>query len=155
MQETKIKLESKIKEMINSGELKIRPKWYFVAIAALYALGFLLLLLICILFISILLFKSRTLPPHKAYELFTSLETLPFMILGLFALLIISAYTLRSNYSFIYKKPALASIFFLLILMLSLSYLIDIMSLHDKIEKRMHVRPMFMIDKMYKPRYNH
>lgn len=150
MQKIKNDIQQKIDEMIISGELSMTPKWHFMIRGVLYALGFILIFLISVLFISILLFKSRTLPPHTAYELLSSIETLPYIILSLAMLLLVSIYMIKSDYSFIYKRPAAISLGLILIFILSLAYIADIMTLHDKVERRMHFRPMPYIGEIYK-----
>lgn len=144
-------IHNKIREVIESEGIKMKPKWYFIMHAILVVLGLLFLFLISVFFISFFLFKQRLLPPHEVRDTLMSMQLTPWLLTGILVLMISVISFLNSEYNFVYKRPVIIVAFVLVLLTIAASFAIDKMTMHDGIRDRFKKMgpPIKFMDDMY------
>jgi hypothetical protein len=108
------KIEEQVLTAIESGRVKMRPRWQFVLQAALLGIGAVMLLFVLLYLVSFILFVLHQngawfVPNFGAPGWFALFRRLPWVLIGLSAIFIIILEVLVRRYSFAYRRPLLAS----------------------------------------------
>ncbi len=119
-------------DKITSGELKMKPKWYFALGTFLGIIGIILAIISSIYFTSIIFFISRPHGPNGANRLQQLVESLPLWV-PIVAILSISAgvYFLK-KFDFSYQKNLKLVILISIFSIISAAYAIDMYGLNDQ-----------------------
>jgi len=99
---------------IESGKVKMRPKWHFVARAILFTVGIIFLLLTLLFLASFIVYVLRQngvwfAPAFGLRGVGVFVRSLPWLLIAVAALFIVALEALVRHYSFGYRKPLLYS----------------------------------------------
>jgi hypothetical protein len=114
-------IHNDVMRRIREGEASMRPRWHFILLSTLAALGAVIAFLAIVFVSSLLIFFLREsgalyLPGFGGRGWWDLLRSLPFSILILILLFVLVLEVLVRRYSFVYKKPLLASVLAILAL---------------------------------------
>ncbi|GAB4218711.1 MAG: hypothetical protein Fur009_1010 [Candidatus Microgenomates bacterium] len=128
---SKQNLKKQILEKIKKGEVKMKPKWYFVLGSLLLFIGFLLATMSSIFIFNLILFLLRThYGPMYQYRLQMILLNYPWWLILIGFLSIFFGVRLLKEYDFSYKKNFWFLVLgYILIIFLS-AYIIDYFNLN-------------------------
>lgn len=107
-------IEEQVLEHIQQGEATMRPRWYFVLQAALFAVGTLLVMLTLFFLISFVTFALRVsglwfMPTFGWRSAWPVLWSLPWLLIALVGVFVILLELLVRHYAFAYRRPLLYS----------------------------------------------
>lgn len=107
-------LRDNILAPIKDGKVKMRPRWYFVILAALYLVGVILAILFLLYLVSFVIFIFQQsnlwfLPRFGLRGMHEFLISLPWILIFLAILFIIILEVLVKRYSFVYRRPLIYS----------------------------------------------
>jgi len=133
-------ISQKVISRIEKGELKMRPKAYFVAktilIAGLLTLAFLLALYFSSLIIFVLRMNDILLFHGMGFQAIRSIVvSFPWYLVLLVIGLVVLVEAVAKRFNFIYRKPLIISLLIILILVFLSSLLIEKSSLHHSFFK--------------------
>lgn len=126
--EQKIKnIKEKILNYVNSNEVSIKPKWYFVFKLIFKIIVILIVFLVVIYFFSFfnLIVYEKSLMGLTNMRNLGFVFTLPWLILLLLLILLIVLEFLIRKFSFVYKKPLIYSLFGLVFLVLIIGFALN------------------------------
>jgi hypothetical protein len=131
-------MRTSVMDAIQSGRVKMRPRWHFVFLSTLSALGILIGLLALVYATSLVLFLLREsgalfLPGFGGRGWWDLLRSLPFPTLLLILIFIIVLEVLARRYAFVYKKPLLTSALGIVVLIVLGGYLLAQTPLHAQL----------------------
>ncbi len=121
----KDKILKKVMSEIDSGNVKMKPKSYFIFGAIAMIIGLTSMLIIGILFTSIIIFSLRLHGPMAQFKINTMIESFPWWALVLGILGTVVGIRLLKKYDFSYKKNFGAITGIIIFAILISSYLID------------------------------
>jgi hypothetical protein len=109
------KIEHDVLTAIASGRVKMRPRWKFILEATLLGVGAILVFLILLYLVSFILFILHEngawfVPDFGAPGWFALFRRLPWILIGFAALFIAILEVLVRRYSFAYQRPLLATV---------------------------------------------
>lgn len=118
-----IDFKEQVMKAINTGAVSMRPRWYFALIATLVTTGGVALLLSVIYLSSFIIFVLRrngisVVPAFGAPGWFAFLFSLPWILIGLLIIFIITLEILVRRYAFSYQRPLLFSVSAILVLVI-------------------------------------
>lgn len=131
----KTDLIEKIKDEINSGEIKILPKSHFIWKTILLAISLAIAFLSMVYFVSLFVFMLRREgpPSPQFFKALINIDTLPLFII-LFALVgVLIVEYLFKKYSFAYRLPTIYTLLFVIFAILISSLVVDRIKLHDHV----------------------
>jgi hypothetical protein len=127
-----------IMQRIQDGQARMRPRWHFLLLSALTALGALIAFLALLFAASLVLFFLR-----ESGALYLSglgsrgwwdlMRSLPLSILLLLLLFVVILEVLVRRYAFVYKKPLLASVLSIVVLVVLGGFVIAQTPLHGRL----------------------
>lgn len=126
MVDEKNTIKDSVKELIHKGELRMKPKWYFILKSVLNIFSIVIIFfatLYLIAFISFVMREKmylRMAPPGVGQ--FTM--ALPWIVVLFSLFLLIVLEILVRKYSFVYKRPLAYTLFFLVFLVVLMSLII-------------------------------
>ena len=126
-------------DAIKKGRIEMRPRWHFVLLSALAALGGFIVLLSLLYLVSLSFFLLRESGAWFAPSLggrgwFSLLRSIPWLLI-LFSVVFIGILEiLVRRYSFVYRKPLLLSIGAILVIILVGGFAIATTSFHRQME---------------------
>lgn len=134
-QQQKNSISDKILNKIRSGEVKMRPKIYFILRAVLIVLGVVAVALFALFLISFINFNLRAsgswfLPGFGFRGLGIFFSSLPWLLILIAVLLIIVLEVLVKQFSFAYRRPILYSILGIILLVFLGSFIIGKTQVH-------------------------
>lgn len=137
-QQEKNFITNKVLNKIKRGEVKMRPKTYFIFKAVLLALGTLFLTLFIICLISFIVFSLRAngvlfLPKFGFPGIKLLLGSLPWLLVFLAIILIILLQIFAKHFSFVYRRPIIYSLLVVIMIVSAGSFLIDRTSFHPNL----------------------
>lgn len=114
-------IKDKILSAIQSGQVKMRPRWHFILQASLTACGVIIVLLALLFLTSFIVFSLRQsgvwFTPTFGYRgLGIFITSLPWLLIGLAVIFMIILEILVKKYSFAYRQPLLYSVLSLVLL---------------------------------------
>lgn len=127
MEEKLQNIKDKILSYINHGEVKMKPKSYFVLRSILQGLS-ILIVFIAILYLASfvsLIMKEKDVLSFKPHELRSFLLGIPWMIVFLSLILLIVLEVLTRKFAFVYKKPIAYSLFATIVLVLVIGLILN------------------------------
>lgn len=131
-------------ERIKSGEIKMKPRWYFVFGSLASVAGLVSLLVVTIFLFNFAIFSLRTNGYMRGYKYNQIIASFPWWALVLAVLGVLLGVTLLKKYDFSYKKNFLTIVFGLITSLLVASLLIDFLGVNDVFVRK------GMMKKMYK-----
>ncbi len=134
-------IKDSVLKTIESGRVKMLPKWKFVLRTSLMIVGVVLIALTALYLASFIVFMLRQsgalFAPGFGYpgvKIF--LTSLPWVLIGASILFIILLETLVKHYSFAYGRPLLYSVFGVLALVITGGVVIGFSPLHEQLFER-------------------
>lgn len=148
---------------IERGEVKMRPRWHFVLIAAVAVLSFIVLILALLYVASLAHFLLRTsgvwFAPRFGWSGWMELlRGLPWLLVLLVTVLVVALEMLVRRYAFAYRQPILVSVFVIMIIVVAGGFLVSRTQLHPIMYDRVNQGRMPMMGRMYRmslPRDGH
>lgn len=129
-------IEKNVMTKIKKGQVKMKPKSYFILGSILMAIGVISAITVAILFLSVDIFSLRLHGPFYQKHINHMLAIFPWWSLIISLMGIISGYYLLKKYDFSYKKNAKAILIFVIICVILAAYLIDYFSLNNILLKQ-------------------
>jgi hypothetical protein len=120
-------IKNKILEKINSSQIYMKPKWFFI-VRFIFRLVFAFIVFFAVLYIvsfTALLFKEKgpvDLFGFGPQGMHLFISTIPWLLMFAFLVLVVLLEILVRKFSFIYKKPLLYSLFLLIFTVLLASF---------------------------------
>jgi hypothetical protein len=108
-------VQEKVLGAINAGAVSMRPRWHFMLVAALVAIGSVIAFLSVIYLSSFIIFVLRRngilfVPAFGVPGWFAFLVSLPWILIGLLLIFLIVLELLVRRYSFSHQRPLLVSV---------------------------------------------
>jgi hypothetical protein len=135
----------------------MRPRWHFLLLSTLTALGAVIAFLALLFAVSLVVFFLREsgtlyLPALGSRGWWDLFRSLPLSILVLLLLFVVVLEVLVRRYAFVYKKPLLTSVLFIIVLVLVGGYGIARTPLHGRLVMlARHDRLPPPLDSLYRP----
>jgi len=131
-------LTNKVLDKLQSGQIKMHPKKYFILKTALIVLSVIIVAFFTLYLISFIIFAMRAsgawyLPNFGFYGLKAFLAFLPWLLILMAAALIIVLEILVKHFSFAYRRPIFYSALGIIIITLSGSLVIDKTRFHSNL----------------------
>jgi hypothetical protein len=136
-------IEKKVMAQIEKGEIKMKPRAYFVFGGILMAIGVITAIITTVIFLSINIFSLRLHGPFYQFHLIHMLRTFPWWAFIFSLIGIVSGYYLLKKYDFSYKKNYKLITIFVLVCIVIASYLIDYFSLNNFFLKQPPLRGFY------------
>ncbi len=148
-------ITEKVVSKIEKGELKMKPRAYFIAkmisVIGLLVLAFLLVLYFGSLIIFILRVNDILLFHGMGFQVIRSiLLSFPWYLVFLIFILITLIGILGKGFRFIYRKPLILTLFSILILVIASSFLIERSSLHYSFFRMAEEERLPLAGRMYR-----
>ena len=135
MTKQKINIENKIMDKVLSGEVKMKPKWYFILGSVISYIGLTGSIIGAIFFTNLTIFLIKKKGPGTG-RIQILIDSFPIWIPILALLLFILGIWLLRKYDFSYKKNFLSIIIVLLTAVFLSAQIIDLLGLNDIWSKR-------------------
>lgn len=127
--------EEQILNKINSGEIKMRPKYFFVLRGIMIGLAAILFLLVAAFLISFIFYIIRPGAASAAgLRIFYSL--FPWVLLGIAILFLAGLAFLLKQYPFVYRKPLILLPLGIIAAVVLISIAAQLASVHERLERR-------------------
>lgn len=122
-------MQEKVLETIKSGQVSMRPRWYFVLRAALLLTGIFILSLALLFILSFILFALRQagawfMPSLGPRGWYAFARSLPWTLISLSLIFLFILEVLVRRYAFAYRKPLIYSLCGLVIAAIAGSYVV-------------------------------
>ncbi|MDB5260455.1 MAG: hypothetical protein JWN37_686 [Candidatus Nomurabacteria bacterium] len=143
IEQTTREISEKVMSAIRTGGILPHSRWYFIIRNIIYA-AFVLVLLLAILYLSsFILFALQAsgftlLSGSKFFGIMTILNSLPWVLLLLVIIGIVSTLLLSRSAAFTYRTPTLYVFLGIIILVIAVSAIVSSFDLHKKIYERGH-----------------
>lgn len=119
-------------EKIKKGEIKMKPRWYFLLGAILTFIGFLSTTIFSILSLNFILFiLKKHYGPMYQYRLQLMLKNFPWWLIIFSILGIFIGIKILKEYRFSYKKNIIFVVIFYLLIVILSAFLIDKLNLNN------------------------
>lgn len=140
---------------INSGEIKMRPKIYFVAGSVIMFAGLVLSIITSAFFLNLTRFIIRSQSPMKQFRLEQMIYNFPWWIPLIGLLSIILGIYLLKKYDFSYKKNFLLIILSFLIAVFAAGWIIDLLGINQMLERKGPMKRFYQKYKIYPYQYRY
>jgi hypothetical protein len=130
-QNNSIDFSQEIMTKVKTGEINMRPKWYFVLGSSLLFLALVTLIILAVFLFNVSLFALRRQGPMHLWRLEMLLSNLPLWIPILAILALWGGIKLLKKYDFSYKKNFLLIIITFVIAIISAAWAIDSLGLNE------------------------
>jgi hypothetical protein len=156
-------IAERIIDKIKEGEIKMKPKAYFIARMVLFVLGITVLSLFLIYIVSFIIFSSRIsggwfLPQFGFSGIGILLRSLPWLLISLSIILIIFLEIFAEHFSFIYKKATVYSLFGIIGIVLLAGFMVGLSPFHTSLFQSARNGELPLIGSFYErqgaPRFN-
>ncbi len=137
-QQEKNSIIDKVLNKIKSGRVKMKPKIYFILKTVLLISGTLVLISFIIYFVSFVIFSLRVsgvlfLPKFGFSGMKIFLNSLPWFLILIIAILIILLEIFAKKFTFVYRRPILYSLLGIIMIVFIGSFLIDKTPFHSNL----------------------
>lgn len=154
-EEQKKSITEAVLNKINSGDIKMTPRIYFILRAALLVFFVFTLTLFIIYIISFILFSLRAsglwfLPRFGLFGIKIFFSSLPWFLILLAVIVVIILEVLAKHFSFIYRRPVVYSLLGIVIIVLAISFLIDKTPFHPDLFRMIKDRPLPIVSHFYR-----
>jgi len=134
-EENKQSISEIVAAKIKSGEIKMKPKFYFAFKIFLLAAGLFLLTFAALFLVSFIMFYLRVngifaSPAANFWGLRVLFSSLPWVLILLVVLLIATSEIFAKHFSFVYRKPVLYSVLAIILIILVGGFIIDRTNFH-------------------------
>lgn len=155
-------LEKNVMDAINSGRVRMRPRWKFVLSGTLAALGTLILIFTLLFIASFAIFTLRQsgalfVPVFGMQGLFAFFAALPLILIVLLILFVAILEILVQRYRVGYRTPLLVSVLAILLIVVLGGYALERTRIHEELLQQARgpggLPPPFSI--MYRPGAQH
>ncbi len=128
-----------IMDAIKKGNVQMRPRWHFVLLSSLAALGVFIVLLVLLYIVSLSLFFLRDsgaliAPSFGGRGWFSLLRSVPWLLVLFSLVFIVILEVLVRRYAFVYRKPLLLSVALIFLIVLGGGFAIAETSFHRQME---------------------
>ncbi|NMC51592.1 hypothetical protein GYA54_02595 [Candidatus Kuenenbacteria bacterium] len=144
MSNKEIDLKEKIMERIKSGEIKMKPRWYFVFGSLASAAGLVSILVVTIFLVNFAIFSLRTNGYMRGYKYDQIIASFPWWALVLAVFGVLLGVVLLKKYDFSYKKNFSTIVLSLLVSLLIAGLLVNFLGINDVFARK------GMMKKIYK-----
>ncbi|HNV45036.1 MAG TPA: hypothetical protein PKG78_01175, partial [Candidatus Woesebacteria bacterium] len=124
-------LSQEIMSKVKTGEINMKPKWYFVLGSSLLFFAVVVLLVMAVFFFNLTVFMLRHQGPMRLWRLETLLSQLPLWIPILAVLALWGGVKLLKKYDFSYKKNFLLIIVGLVLAIILAAFAIDSLGFNE------------------------
>ena len=131
----KLDLETKIVSKIKTGEIHMKPRWYFIAGSTLLFSSLVGLSMVIIFLMNLIAFLIRKRGPIVGWRLETTLSTFPWWVPIAAIVGVVVAIWLLKKYDFSYKKNFSLIIFIFIVSLLFAGLLLDQLGLNEHLSK--------------------
>ena len=154
-QQEKNLITDKVLNKIKSGEVKMKPKIYFILRTILFILGALVLVFFIIYFISFIIFSLRAsgvlfLPKFGLPGMKILFSSLPWLLILMTVILIMLLEIFAKKFTFVYRRPIVYSLLIIIMIVFMGSILIDKTPLHLNLFHRAQERHLPGIGMVYR-----
>ncbi|MCX6764761.1 MAG: hypothetical protein NTU58_03640 [Candidatus Nealsonbacteria bacterium] len=137
-QEQKNSLSEKVISKIKSGDIKMKPRIYFIFKMVLLGLGAFFLFLFVVFFISFIIFNLRItgllfLPRFGFHGVGILFGYLPWALILIVGVLIVALEIFSKRFSFVYRRPIVYSLLVIIVLGFLVGFLIEKTHLHSNL----------------------
>lgn len=143
-----INLENKIMDKVISGELKMKPRLYFIFGSVLSFTGLVGLIIGAVFLTNLTLFLIRKQGPGTG-RLIQMFESFPLWVPILALLFVILGIWMLKKYDFSYKRNFLVSVLILVIAIILSAQIIDSLGLNEIWSKRGPMRRLYSEDQQF------
>jgi len=142
-------------EKIKTGEVKMKPKIYFILKTILIVLGVIVLVLFILYLISFILFTLRAsgtwfLPGFGFSGMRVFLGSIPWVLILIAIVLIVALEVFAKRFAFVYRKPIFYSMVCIIIFVLLGSFIIDKTQFHSNLFWRAQGGGLPIMGKLYR-----
>jgi len=127
----KIDFQKKVMSQVSSGQIKMKPKWYFVLVSILMTVGLTGVITAAIFFINLNLFLIRRHGPMLQWRLDLIFNSFPLWIPLLAILAVVSGIWLLKKYDFSYKTNFVFIIISFVLAIFASGWLIDALGFNE------------------------
>lgn len=145
------KLEEKIIKEINSGSIKMRPKWLFVVGSLITGFGVVLTTSLALLAIQLIRFRLTHPGPGAAIKINTIISSLPWYVPVIAVTAIIGGYLALKQYDFSYRKNASFIMILVVVGLVFGSFVLDKVGADQILMKRGYFRRIYNQDSISPP----
>ncbi|MHB8870883.1 MAG: hypothetical protein ACYC5G_00260 [Candidatus Doudnabacteria bacterium] len=136
-------ISKNVMNKINHGELKMRPRFYFVAGSILSFVGLVSCIVSSIFLFSLIRFSLRTHGPMGEYRLEQILGSFPWVILIIGVLGLVVGVWLLTKYDFAYKVNIKLLIIGFVAAVVVAGYLVDVIGINDVFYSRGYMNKIY------------
>ena len=129
-------LTQEVMNKVASGEIKMKPHWYFLLGSVLGVASLLVISLLSIFLVNIMFFSLRQHGPMSSWRLQQLFATFPWWTLPLALIGVLSSVWLLKRYEFSYKRNFVAIILVFISVLILAAILIDQLGLNEIWSKR-------------------
>jgi hypothetical protein len=132
-------LKENILAKIKSGEVDMKPKWYFVGKTLLNLTGIAVLLMLAVYFLSFILFILREtgvmfVPGMGMHGFVYFVTASPWLLILLVGVFLGVLYVLVTKFSFSYRRPLVYSLIGIVLFVIAVSSLLHQMGMHPRLQ---------------------
>lgn len=124
-------IKSKVMTQISSGQIRMKPRWYFIAGSLLTSLGLIGLNVSAIFMLNLSLFLLRQHGPMGEWRLQLMLATFPWVIPGLAVVFLAIGIVMLKKFDFSYQKNFSLIVITILTTVIAAAIMIDLMGIND------------------------
>ena len=129
-------ITQEIMHKIDTGEIKMKPKWYFIFGSAFTFIGLVSTIIVSTFSVGLIRFSLRSHGPMGEIRFTQMLTNFPWLILFFAVFSLVFGIWLIRKFDFSYKiKPSLVIVSFILAVIVS-GYIIDVTGINDIISRR-------------------
>ena len=139
----KVDLEKEVMSKVTSGQIAMKPKWYFILGSVFSIFGIAALSVVSVFLINIMMFLLRRHGPMGQWRIETMLESFPLWIPALAILGVVIGIWFLKKYDFSYKKNFVVIIVGFILSMIVAAILIDRLGLNDIWARRGMMRKFY------------
>lgn len=139
----KIKLAEKIMSQVKTGQIEMKPKWYFTVGSVLLLSGVMALSMGAIFLINLTVFALRGRGPMVSWKLQMMLSNFPWWAPLLAITGIVVGINLLKKYDFSYKKDFKLIVVSFILAVLAAGFMIDKVGFNDHLRKKGRMKPLY------------
>jgi len=148
-------IEEVVLNKIKSGEVKMRPKIYFVLKTTLIALSVFVVILFVLYLVSFIVFTMRAsgawfLPGFGPLGARTFLFSLPWILILIAVILIVALEVFAKHFTFVYRRPIVYSMLIIIALVLLGGFIIERTSFHPDLFWRAREGHLPLMGRIYR-----
>jgi hypothetical protein len=143
MSEDKLNIQEEIMLKIKSGQVKMKPRWYFVLGSIAMVSGLAGLTIASVFLIGLISFSLRTHGPMGPIRFQIMLNNFPLWAVGLATIGICVGVWMLKKYDFSYKKNFPLIIIGFILSIIIAGYIIDFVGINESLRRRERLRMLY------------